>query len=139
MSVGLVVKPEISGSAARATMVSRSAPSPKMEVLYSGGTGHPRRVSHDPSFRVTETGRDGVRADRLFLVVAPVHEPSPAAGALAGFHVAPTIANHVTPPEVETEVGRGPLEQTCFWLAAPAVGGGVGGAQVDGVESDLAP
>src|SRR5580704_1249145 len=139
MRVGLVVKPEIRGSDARATTVSKSAPSPKMEMLYSGGTGHPRRVSHDPPFRLAQAGRDRVRADWLFFVVAAVHEHGSTADPLAGFDVAPAITNHVTPPEIETEVGRSPLEQAGLWLAAPAVRSVVMGAQVDRVKSDQAP
>ena len=112
MRVGLVVKPEIRGSAARATMLSRSAPSAKMAMPRSEGTWHLRRIRHDPSLRLAQAGHDGVRSDGLLLVVAPVHEYCPTSGPLAGFDVAPTVADHVAPPKVETEVGRSLQKQT---------------------------
>src|SRR5580704_12353842 len=102
ISVGLVVNPLIRGLAARSRMEARSAPSAKILTRNKATSGILRRLHKMARASGAQNILRGFaqRADayerpiRTLFGVTVVHENGAAAGAMAGFDVAPTVAHN---------------------------------------------
>ena len=135
MSVGLVVKPWIHGSARSASTRARSAPSAKIltRSALEQVTGSPAariQAAASARFRTVASGRPGTGS-----LYPRVQEDSPTTGSPAGLDVAPAITDHEARREVEPVLG-GVEQHPRLRLAAGALVGVVVRADDDLVERE---
>src|SRR5580658_5796414 len=131
ISVGLVVNPRIQGLSASSRMEARSAPSAKIFTRNEAisGIAHCSRGSAPTSGPQNPERGFAQRADlherpvRTLFGVAVVDENGAAAGAMAGFDVAPAVANDVAGFKIDVPDPGGFEQQAGLGFSAGAAGG----------------
>src|SRR5271167_2400255 len=105
IKVGLVVKPLIQELRARSSIDCLSAPSAKiltcMLEIRSGILQPHLSYAHDPAGGFRQRLDPQIRSDGPLFVISVIDEDGPAAGALARFHIPPSIPDHEAMGEVD--------------------------------------
>src|SRR5579871_928623 len=140
INVGFVVKPAIKGFWDSSRMDSRSAPSAKILTLnavdlagamprarfcseFASGMAAPLPAGDfdNPIRGFGQRSHFEIRSIGAAFAIAVINEHGLAAGALAGFHVAPAVADDVTRGQVDIPTACGIEEQSGLRFAAGAM------------------
>ena len=131
MSVGLVVRPLMSGLAFNCSIPALSAPSAKIltfksfNVLMMSKGSVVSVIFRFAQDNVRSLGQIASRKVRFlpeFLRITPINENRPAPGGMTAVHVPPAIAHHPALREVNAEFLRGAQQHARLRLATVAIG-----------------
>src|SRR5208337_4661668 len=142
ISVGLVVNPRIHGLSASSRMEAQSAPSAKILTRNEATSGIARHSHWHASMSAPKNPLRGFaqRADSherpigTLFGVAVVDEDRATAGAVAGFDVAPTVANNIAGLQIDIPNAGRFEQQARLRLAAGATRGVVVRAEAHAVQ-----
>src|ERR1700733_1768125 len=142
MSVGLVVNPRIHGLSASSRIEARSAPSAKILTRNEVMSGIARHFqmkarasgSENPLRRFAQRADTHEGTVRTLFGVTVIDENRAATGAMAGFDIAPTVADDEARLEIDIPDARGLEQQPRLRLAAGAARRIVVRADADAVQ-----